>query len=119
MIDVGFFPHERGMWSMDDPRGGPMPPARSAMVEAAAELSSRLSELTVVPAGQDVVAGSVAQAMSLLSAARYVVERAIVYERECGSSWADIGRVLGVTAQEAQQRYGPIVRAWNSVQQPA
>jgi hypothetical protein len=44
-------------------------------------------------------------ALRVLAEAENEVERAIVIEREAGTSWAAIGDVLGVSRQAAWQRY--------------
>jgi hypothetical protein len=42
-----------------------------------------------------------------------LARQAVQQARDAGASWADIGRVLGVTKQAAQQRYGPPATPWN------
>jgi|GEM_PF-1449201 len=52
------------------------------------------------------------EARALVTAAEELVERAIVYERECGASWTVLGEVLGVSKQAAQQKYGTASEDW-------
>ncbi|MPZ66664.1 MAG: hypothetical protein GEU83_14525 [Pseudonocardiaceae bacterium] len=46
--------------------------------------------------------------------AREVLDAAVVYERQCGASWAAIGEALDVTRQSAHERFGPTVTAWDT-----
>lgn len=52
------------------------------------------------------------QARSLLVAAHELFEKAIIFERERGTSWAELGAVLDISKQAAQQRHGQAVEDW-------
>jgi hypothetical protein len=52
------------------------------------------------------------EARSLVVAAQELLEKAIVFERERGTSWAELGEVLGVSKQAAQQQHGQAVDDW-------
>lgn len=56
----------------------------------------------------------VAQAAQLVAAAREVLDRAVIYARERGASWADIGESLDVSRQAAHERYAPALAKWES-----
>lgn len=52
------------------------------------------------------------EARSLVVAAQELLERALVFERERGTSWAELGEVLAVSKQAAQQQHGEAVEDW-------
>lgn len=60
------------------------------------------------------LAGRVSQARQLIELAERTLNSAVVYEVERGSSWAQIAAYLGVSAEEARERYTPAVHGWNS-----
>jgi hypothetical protein len=87
--------------------------ARLAFSVAAAELSNRARSR--VPTADDSWARPgelLDEARALVAAAEELVGRAIVYERECGSSWTVLGEVMGVSKQGAQQKYGTLAEDW-------
>lgn len=52
------------------------------------------------------------EARSLLGAAQELLEKAIIFERERGTSWAELGDVLDISKQAVQQRHGRAVEDW-------
>ena len=52
------------------------------------------------------------EARALVVAAEELVEKAVVFERESGTSWTVLGEVLGISKQGAQQKYGALVDDW-------
>lgn len=58
--------------------------------------------------------GRVSEALELARGAEGLLARAVVYERERGSSWEDIARYLGVEAVAAQERFSPDLEQWNT-----
>jgi hypothetical protein len=87
--------------------------ARLAFSAAAAQLADRARAR--VPTNDD--AGLrpgelLDQARSLLVAAEELVEKAVILERERGTSWAELGEVLDISKQAAQQRHGQAVEDW-------
>jgi hypothetical protein len=54
----------------------------------------------------------VERAVQLVDQARGVLERAVVYERERGASWQDIGAALGISRQTAHERFAEVERRW-------
>jgi hypothetical protein len=51
-------------------------------------------------------------AVGLLRSAEELLNRAVVLERERGTSWEVIGEVFGMSRQGAQQKYGPTFDQW-------
>ncbi|WP_189602340.1 hypothetical protein [Streptomyces lateritius] len=54
----------------------------------------------------------VREAAELLRLAEHAQRRAVVYERERGTSWEDIGEALGITKQSAHARFAEYVNEW-------
>jgi hypothetical protein len=94
-----------------------LPPAalaRLALSQAARELSDRARSL--VPTTSDSYARGgefVEHAAGLVAAAQYVLERAVIYERERGRSWETIGEALGITRQSAHERFAEGEERWH------
>ena len=57
--------------------------------------------------------GRASQAAGLVEAARRVLARAVVYERERGASWEQIAHYLEIEPTEAERRFGPRIADWN------
>ncbi|MFF4268702.1 hypothetical protein [Streptomyces sp. NPDC001536] len=58
--------------------------------------------------------GRVSEGVRVVEAAEGVLVRAVVYERERGASWEEIGRYLGVAAEAAEERYASELERWNT-----
>ncbi|MFC8665748.1 hypothetical protein [Streptomyces sp. NPDC057199] len=58
--------------------------------------------------------GRVSQAQQLVELAERSLASAVIYEVERGSSWAQVAAYLGISADEARERYAPAVRKWNT-----
>lgn len=71
-----------------------------AVAESSPELSRRLGE------GEDVYAGILAVAAEAHEETRAILQASVDSARRAGYSWGDVGRVLGVSKQAAQQRFG-------------
>lgn len=56
----------------------------------------------------------VREAAELIRLAEEAQRRAVVYERERGTSWEDIGEALGVTKQSAHARFAEYVNEWTA-----
>lgn len=90
--------------------------ARLALSSAAADLADRATGM-VPTSGDEWARGAehVDQAVQLLDAAREVLHRAVVYARERGVSWADVGQALGgMTRQSAHERHAPTLAEWEA-----
>ena len=92
--------------------------ARVALSAEAARVSDAAAAFVPVHPGEMDPSGAagavstewVAEADVLLSAARRLLEAAVVFAKVGGRSWAQVGSALGVTAQSAQERFKPAVR---------
>jgi hypothetical protein len=87
--------------------------ARLALSRAAQVLSDQARSL--VPTAADRSAGGgefIERSRRLVDQANEVVVRAVVYERERGRSWEDIGRALGITGQNAYERFAEELEGW-------
>ncbi|MEV0039600.1 hypothetical protein [Streptomyces sp. NPDC050804] len=60
------------------------------------------------------LAGRASQARQLVEQADQALTSAVIYEVERGSSWNQIAAYLGISADEAEERYSPALQAWNS-----
>jgi hypothetical protein len=60
------------------------------------------------------LAGRASQARQLIELAERTLTSAIIYECERGSSWDQIATYLGITADQAQERYTSALQAWNT-----
>ncbi|MFD5489502.1 hypothetical protein ACFWIV_29010 [Streptomyces virginiae] len=61
----------------------------------------------------------VGHALDLVRQAQEVLARAVVYERQKGTSWEAIGEQLDVKKQSAHERYKPLVEEWKvALQEP-
>ncbi|WP_326582893.1 hypothetical protein OG250_29480 [Streptomyces sp. NBC_00487] len=56
--------------------------------------------------------GRAGQAAGLVEAARGVLSRAVVYERERGATWEQIAHYLEIEPAEAEARYEPALARW-------
>jgi hypothetical protein len=89
--------------------------ARLVLSDHAAGVSDAADSLVITR--YDVYAGPggrVSEAHTLTRLAERVLVDAVVYERERGSSWKDIGQYLGVGATAAEQRFTPDLDRWAS-----
>jgi len=57
---------------------------------------------------------TIGEAFAALKASELEVTRAVVAAREEGSSWENIGHVLGISKQAAHQKYSDIVAGWQA-----
>ncbi|ARE79470.1 hypothetical protein B6R96_36235 (plasmid) [Streptomyces sp. Sge12] len=61
----------------------------------------------------------VGHALDLVRQAQEVLARAVIYERQKGTSWEAIGEQLDVKKQSAHERYKPAVEEWKlALQEP-
>ncbi|MGA4800535.1 hypothetical protein [Streptomyces lavendulocolor] len=58
------------------------------------------------------LAGRASQARQLVELAEQALLSAVVYEVECGASWGQIATYLGISADEAEERYSSGLQAW-------
>ncbi|MEV4277613.1 hypothetical protein [Actinoplanes xinjiangensis] len=89
--------------------------ARLVLCDQARGLSNAAADLAVTRYDEFCGAGGrVSEAAAVAGHADRLVTAAVVYERERGSSWADIGRYLDLDAAAVQQRFGSAVQQWRS-----
>jgi hypothetical protein len=58
--------------------------------------------------------GRVSQALRLVELAERALASAVIYERERGSSWAEIAQYAGIDAAEAEERFATDLDDWNT-----
>lgn len=58
--------------------------------------------------------GHASQAQQLIEQAERCLVMAVVYDRERGSSWGEIGDYTGISADEAENRYASAIQERNS-----
>ncbi|MEU7206102.1 hypothetical protein [Streptomyces sp. NPDC045470] len=56
----------------------------------------------------------VEEAAALVAGAESVLRRAVVYERERGTSWEEIGAALGIAKQSAHKKFAADVERWRA-----
>jgi len=88
----------------------PMPRSLQEILDQAEELAAQFEAYEPAPGDERPVAEYLLQraAMARARSERQVLN-AVAAARSAGVSWARIGRLLGTSAQAAQQRYGLIV----------
>ncbi|WP_307705069.1 hypothetical protein [Streptomyces sp. V1I6] len=92
-------------------------PARARLVLSHRAMDVSKSADGLVPTRHDPdtgPGGRVSQAAQLVELAERVLASAVVYERERGSSWAEIGQYLGIGAGEAEERFAADLDRWNT-----
>ncbi|MER6180884.1 hypothetical protein [Streptomyces sp. NPDC001652] len=89
--------------------------ARLALCARAVDLAAAAQALVGTRNDVDTgLGGRVSEGVRATEIAEGVVTRAVVYERERGASWEDIGRYLGVDAGAAEKRYAPELERWKA-----
>ncbi|MFD7948647.1 hypothetical protein [Streptomyces sp. NPDC059744] len=58
--------------------------------------------------------GRVSQAFQLIELTERALVSAVIYERERGSSWAEISQYLGIGPAEAEERFAANLDGWNT-----
>ncbi|MFI5828726.1 hypothetical protein ACIA6C_16005 [Streptomyces sp. NPDC051578] len=58
--------------------------------------------------------GRVSRAFQLIELAERALASAVIYERERGSSWAEIAQYLGISPVEAEERLAANLDGWNT-----
>jgi hypothetical protein len=89
--------------------------ARLVLSDQASGLSNAAASLAVTR--YDEFSGSggrVSEAAAVAGHADRLVTTAVIYERERGSSWAEIGRYLDLSGPAAEQRFASAVEHWQS-----
>lgn len=88
--------------------------ARLALCAQAVHTASRAQALVATRNDVDTgPGGRVSEAVSVGEAAERLLARSVVYERERGASWADIGHYLGLGAAEAEARCTAELDRWS------
>ncbi|MDC0766142.1 hypothetical protein [Streptomyces sp. HD] len=88
--------------------------ARLVLSQAAADLALGAGPLAVTRNDADTgLGGRASEARQLVEHATQLLVRAVVFERERGASWADIGRYAGLDAQAAEERFAPELARWS------
>ena len=89
-----------------------MPRSIQDILDHADEIAKRLEDYEPSPDDEVAVAEHVLRRAALARArSERQISDAVDAARRAGISWKRIGAELGVTAQAAQQRYGPVTRA--------
>ncbi|WP_329449457.1 hypothetical protein OG894_00135 [Streptomyces sp. NBC_01724] len=92
-------------------RLSPRDESRIALAITVSLLGERALDAT--PVREDIDPGDLLRsALDLLTRAEQVVARAVVAERERGTTWDQIGTAAGTTRQSAHEKWYPDVRAW-------
>ncbi|MEU7038511.1 hypothetical protein ABZ958_33260 [Streptomyces sp. NPDC046237] len=89
--------------------------ARLVLCDHAVDLSEGATALVATGNDPDTgPGGRVSQAFQLIDFAERALVSAVVYERERGSSWAEIGQYIGLGAEEAEERFAADLAVWNT-----
>ncbi|MET9955620.1 hypothetical protein ABZ135_29295 [Streptomyces sp. NPDC006339] len=89
--------------------------ARLVLCDHAVDVAGAASGLVATGHDSDTgPGGRVSQAAQLVELAERALRSAVIYERERGSSWEDIGRYLGVGPQEAEERFAAHLDDWST-----
>ncbi|MFI2215198.1 hypothetical protein [Streptomyces sp. NPDC020141] len=86
--------------------------ARIGLVNSAAENSRRLVEYALMVGEDQAQAGDYVQQAKVVYANDSLMGDAVIAERVRGTSWEVIAEAAGVTAEEAEQKWGGTERRW-------
>ncbi|MFI1717639.1 hypothetical protein [Streptomyces litmocidini] len=87
--------------------------ARLALCDHAAAVADGAAGLVATGNDPDTgPGGRVSQAFQLVELAERALVSAVTYERERGSSWAEIGQYLGIGPAEAEARFAADLEGW-------
>jgi hypothetical protein len=89
--------------------------ARLVLADEACGLSDAAGNLAVTR--YDAYAGAggrISEASTLIALSERLLTSAVIYERERGSSWEDIGRYLGSSGTAAERRFTPAIDEWRT-----
>ncbi|BAJ33229.1 MULTISPECIES: hypothetical protein [Kitasatospora] len=87
--------------------------ARLVLSDTSADLAAAAGQLAITRFDdQTGPGGRVSEAATLRDVADRVLLRAVLFERERGSSWEQIARYLGTDAADAAERFTPAVERW-------
>lgn len=87
--------------------------ARLALSLKAAQVAEQATDLVPTLGDEWLPSGALLdEARRLVLAAEAVLQRAVTVERESGTSWAEVGRKLGLAEQEARERFAANTQAW-------
>ena len=89
-----------------------MPRSIQDILDHADDLAKRFEDYEPSPADEVAVAEHLLRRAALARArSERQISEAVELARRAGISWKRIGIELGITAQAAQQRYGPVTRS--------
>ncbi|MFD8979627.1 hypothetical protein [Streptomyces sp. NPDC059564] len=89
--------------------------ARLVLCDHAADVADGASGLVSTENDPDTGSGGrVSQAFQLIELAERALAPAVIYERERGSSWAEIAPYLGISPAEAEERFAVNPDGWNT-----
>jgi hypothetical protein len=89
-----------------------MPRSIQEILDHADELAKRFEDYEPAPDDEVAVAEHLLRRAALARArSERQISEAVEAARRAGVSWKRIGAELGITAQAAQQRYGPVSRS--------
>lgn len=87
--------------------------ARLALSLKAAQVSEQATDLVPTLGDEWLPSGALLdEARRLMVAAEAVLQRAVTVERESGTSWAEIGRKLGLSESDVRERFAANSQAW-------
>lgn len=89
-----------------------MPRSIQEILDHADELAKRFEDYEPSPDDEVAMAEHLLRRAALARArSERQISEAVAAARRAGISWKRIGTELGITAQAAQQRYGPVTRS--------
>lgn len=89
--------------------------ARLALCDHAVDVADGAAGLVATENDRDTgPGGRASQAFQLIQLAERALVSAVIYERERGSSWAEIAQYLGMEPREAEARFAGHVDGWNT-----
>ncbi|WP_411113734.1 hypothetical protein [Streptomyces sp. 029-5] len=90
-------------------------PARLVLCDHAVDVADGAAGLVATEHDPDArPGGRVSQAVQLLELTERALVSAVIYERERGSSWAEITQYLGIGPAEAEKRFAAKLAGWDT-----